>query len=120
MIPARAPTAAVAILAAAVAACSPLAAPVPDAAPTAAQACAARGGSIQRVGRLQSERCVVPFADAGRPCRDGDDCQGDCRAPEPGSPEGATVMGVCAPNDLPFGCHAPVEDGRARATLCVD
>lgn len=104
-----------------IAACSPMT--VPDAtAPTqtAAEACAARGGSIWRVGRLQTERCVVPFSDANKPCRDGDDCMGDCRAPESGAREGTPATGVCAPNDLPFGCNTRIEDGRALPTLCVD
>jgi putative hemolysin len=104
-------------------ACSPMAGQSPDpGAPTqtAAQACAAQGGQIMRVGRLQTERCVVPFSDAGKTCRDGDDCLGDCRARDPGPREGANVTGVCAPNDLPFGCNTPIENGRAQPTLCVD
>ena len=103
------------------AACSPMSA-TDTTAPTltAAEACAARGGQMMRVGRLQTERCVTPYSDAGRPCRDGDDCMGDCRAPDPGVREGVGVMGVCAPNDLPFGCNTPIENGRAQPTLCVD
>ncbi|WP_426037257.1 hypothetical protein [Brevundimonas sp. DC300-4] len=104
------------------AACSPMAEQAPDAAAptqTAGAACAARGGEIMRVGRLQTSRCVVPFPDAGKVCRDGDDCLGDCRAETAGPREGA-VTGVCAPNDLPFGCNTPVENGRAGPTLCVD
>jgi hypothetical protein len=84
-----------------------------------AQACEEEGGELMRVGRLQTERCVVPFSDVGQVCRDGDDCLGDCRAKDAGPNEG-TVTGVCAPNDLPFGCNTPIEDGRAGPTLCVD
>ncbi len=104
------------------ASCSPMAEQAPDAgAPgqTAEQACTARGGEMMRVGRLQTLRCVVPFADAGKVCRDGDDCLGDCRAASVGPNEGTTT-GVCAPNDLPFGCNTTIENGRAGATLCVD
>lgn len=101
-------------------ACSPMTAPDATAPTrTAAEACAARGGDLMRIGRLQTERCVVPFSDAGKVCRDGDDCLGDCRAKEPGPNEG-NVTGVCAPNDLPFGCNTPIENGRAQPTLCVD
>ena len=102
-------------------ACSPMASQVPDGATgqTAEAACAARGGEMMHVGRLQTSRCVVPFSDAGKVCRDGDDCLGDCRTESAGPREGA-VTGVCAPNDLPFGCNTPVENGRAGPTLCVD
>lgn len=103
------------------AACSPMAAPdATTPTQTAAEACAARGGQTLRAGRLQTERCVVPFPDAGKVCRDGDDCLGDCRAREPGPMEGTNLAGVCAPNELPFGCHTPIENGRAQPTLCVD
>jgi putative hemolysin len=110
----------IAALALIASACSPMTAPdatTPTQSP--AEACAARGGQLMRVGRLQTERCVVPFSDAGKPCRDGDDCLGDCRAREAGPNEG-NITGVCAPNDLPFGCNTPIEDGRAQPTLCVD
>jgi putative hemolysin len=112
----------IAALALAASACSPMAEQAPDAgapAQTAEAACAARGGEMMRVGRLQTSRCVVPFSDAGKVCRDGDDCLGDCRTESAGPREGA-VTGVCAPNDLPFGCNTPVENGRAGPTLCVD
>ncbi len=85
-----------------------------------AQVCEEDGGELMRVGRLQTERCVIPFSDANKPCRDGDDCLGDCRAREAGPNAGSNLTGVCAPNDLPFGCNTPIEDGRAQPTLCVD
>lgn len=112
----------IAALALVLSACSPMTGGAPDAAAptqTAAEACAARGGQLMRVGRLQTEQCVVAFSDAGKVCRDGDDCLGDCRAKEAG-PNPGTVTGVCAPNDLPFGCNTRIEDGRAGPTLCVD
>lgn len=111
----------IAALALMAAACSPMAEQAPDpAAPQSAEAaCAAQGGEIMRVGRLQTARCVVPFSDAGKVCRDGDDCLGDCRAASAG-PNENTTTGVCAPNDLPFGCNTPIENGRAGPTLCVD
>jgi len=86
---------------------------------TDADTCSARGGDMMRVGRLQTLRCVVPFSDAGKVCRDGDDCLGDCRAASSGPNEG-TTSGVCAPNDLPFGCNTPIEKGRPGPSLCVD
>ncbi len=36
-----------------------------------AAACAARGGEMRPVGRLQSVQCVSRYADAGKPCADG-------------------------------------------------
>ena len=30
--------------------------------------CQAAGGTLQRLGRLQREQCVIPYADAGRAC----------------------------------------------------
>lgn len=84
-----------------------------------AQACEEEGGTLMRVGRAQVERCVVPFADAGKVCRDGDDCLGNCLAEFAGPREGP-VTGRCAVNDLPFGCLTPIEDGRTGPTLCVD
>lgn len=111
----------IAALALLASACSPMAAPDTTAPTrTAAEACGARGGDLMRVGRLQTEQCVVPFSDAGKPCRDGDDCLGDCRAREVGPNPGTRITGVCAPNNLPFGCNTPIEDGRAQPTLCVD
>ncbi len=112
----------IAALALMAAACSPMAEQAPDAGTptqTAEAACAAQGGEIMRVGRLQTARCVVPFSDAGKVCRDGDDCLGDCRAASAG-PNESTTTGVCAPNDLPFGCNTPIENGRPGPTLCVD
>jgi len=103
-------------------ACSPMTAPAPDTAtPTqsAEQACTARGGQLMRVGRMQTQQCVVPYADGGKVCRDGDDCEGNCYAENAG-PQTGPVTGRCAVNALPFGCRTPVEDGQAGPTLCID
>ncbi len=88
--------------------------------PTAAN-CAARGGTMQAVGRAQTMQCVVKYADAGKRCTTGSDCAGDCRvegAPFPR--EGAAAVGVCQADSRPFGCHATVENGKATAAICVD
>ena len=83
--------------------------------------CAAQGGQMQRVGRAQTLQCVIAYPDAGKTCRDGDDCLGDCRVPggvivEDGRP----VAGQCAPTSDRFGCYTRVEDGRATAAICID
>lgn len=87
----------------------------------AAADCAARGGLMTRVGRMQSLQCVIRYADAGKRCTDGDDCLGDCRV------EGAVVLpagreatGICAADSNRFGCITTIEDGKAEPTLCID
>lgn len=86
-----------------------------------AAACMARGGTMQRVGRAQSLQCVVAYADAGKRCTDGDQCQGDCRVEDtPWPAAGAQAAGVCQADSRPFGCYAKIESGRAEAALCVD
>ncbi len=90
----------------------------------AAADCAARGGKMLPQGRMQSLQCVVSYADAGKRCTDGDDCQGDCRIEESstgGFPAaGSSVAGRCQASSSRFGCYTTVEDGRAEATICVD
>ena len=88
--------------------------------PTAAD-CAARGGTMQAVGRAQTLQCVVKYADAGKRCTTGSDCAGDCRVESTPFPtEGAAAMGVCQADSRPFGCYARVEGGKATPAICVD
>lgn len=88
--------------------------------PTAAD-CAARGGSLQPVGRAQTIQCVVKYADAGKRCTTGSDCAGDCRVEQAPFPEaGATAVGQCQADNRPFGCYAKVENGKATPAICVD
>lgn len=113
------------VLALLTAACTPMP-PTADPAKTVqsaeAGACSARGGTLKAVGRLQSMQCIVPYADAGKRCTDGDQCQGDCRVEgSSGILEGRPVSnGVCQADSDRFGCFTTVEDGKASATLCVD
>jgi hypothetical protein len=106
------------------AACSPMAgqAPAPRASGQGAEAnCAARGGTLQPVGRMQSFQCVIRYADADKRCTDGDQCGGDCLLAEAGSVQaGTTAAGQCAPTSDRFGCATRVEDGKAEPTLCID
>ena len=97
-------------------------APTPRSADAAAD-CAARGGKMLPQGRMQSLQCVVSYADAGKRCTDGDDCQGDCRVEEAdgGFPAaGSAVAGRCQATSSRFGCYTTVENGKAEATICVD
>ena len=86
-----------------------------------ASACTQRGGTLKQVGRLQSWQCVVNYADAGKRCTDGDQCQGDCRLEgNTGVAAGMAAAGVCQATSDRFGCHATVTDGKAGPTLCID
>ena len=87
-----------------------------------ASACAARGGKMLPQGRMQSLQCVVSYTDAGQRCTDGDDCQGDCRVEDVADAPhaGAAAVGQCQATSSRFGCYATVENGKARAAICVD
>lgn len=87
----------------------------------AEQECAAQGGKMQPVGRAQTMQCVVSYGDAGKVCRDGDDCLGDCRVPDGVIvPDGRPVEGRCVASSDRFGCYTRVEDGRAQPAICID
>jgi putative hemolysin len=86
-----------------------------------AAGCAARGGTLQPVGRMQTRQCVIAYGDAGKACTSGDQCAGDCRiedAPLPAA--GAPASGRCQADSNRFGCHASVENGKATAAICID
>ena len=101
----------------AVTACAPQ--PTPE--EIAAADCAARGGAMQEVGRLRTLQCVIRYSDAGKPCRTGSDCLGDCRtAGSVAVLEGRETTGVCQADSNRFGCYTTIENGRAEATICVD
>jgi putative hemolysin len=89
---------------------------------TDAALCASQGGKMLPQGRMQSVRCVIAYADAGKRCTTGSDCQGDCRIEETaGTPDaGAAVIGRCQVDSTRFGCFTTVENGKAEATLCID
>ena len=90
--------------------------------PTTAAACRAAGGTWGPQGLLGREQCVMPMPDAGKSCRDGDDCVGDCRAglDQGGAAPGDPMTGKCQATTSPFGCYTRVEDGKAEGMLCVD
>lgn len=85
------------------------------------EACAAKRGEIRQEGLLGTWRCVVPYADAGKACRDKADCEGKCLLPpESTAATDEEATGACQANDSPFGCYAEIVDGRVAAALCVD
>lgn len=85
------------------------------------EACAVKNGEVRQEGLLGTWRCVVPYADAGKACRDKADCEGKCLlGAESDAVTGADATGVCQANDSPFGCYAEIVDGKVAAALCVD
>ena len=89
--------------------------------PAQMEDCTRRGGEVRRGGMFGSPVCIVPYADAGRACRDSDDCEGECRYPAEARPKvGQRVMGQCQADSSPFGCFTGVENGKAEATICND
>jgi putative hemolysin len=101
------------------AACAPAAQAPAPAAQSADASCAARGGSMQPVGRLQRPTCVVPYADAGKTCSDKADCQGACIAEGNLEAQGA-VSGQCQKTNVQFGCYAKIVDGKSTGAICID
>jgi len=101
------------------AACAPAASgPTPVAEATEAS-CAARGGALQPVGRMQRQTCVIPYADAGKVCSDKADCQGSCIADGNAESQAATA-GQCQKTNVQFGCYAKIVGGKSTGTICVD
>ena len=82
-------------------------------------ACERAGGRLKPVCRAQRPLCVIPYPDAGRPCRDASECAGDCLA-SVGTQMGERVQGTCERDNNPCGCRSYVEDGRVVDGRCVD
>ncbi|MES2035225.1 MAG: hypothetical protein V4466_13715 [Pseudomonadota bacterium] len=84
-------------------------------------ACAANGGTVKPVCRMQKPACIFTFDDAGKSCTDSDQCKGRCIAADGAMPsDGAAVAGVCeADNDI-CGCSTEIIGGKAQAGRCVD
>lgn len=100
-------------------ACAPTAQPAAPSAEGLASACAAKGGSIQPVGKAQIPTCVVPYADAGKACTDKSQCEGACVLE--GNLEPANeVTGQCQKTNRQFGCYAKVVNGKTTGAICVD
>lgn len=93
---------------------------VPESAATAD--CSEQGGRMLPQGRMQTLQCVISYADAGKRCTTGSDCEGDCRVEDvtTAPAAGIAAVGQCQATNSRFGCYTPVEDGKAGATICVD
>lgn len=104
-------------------ACAPPPRPSPDVAVSTGSAeasCKAKGGHLERVGKLQALRCITTYADAGKACTDGSQCLGQrCMGEAKDEGVATPVAGHCVATNDPFGCQTLIRAGKA-ATLCVD
>ena len=82
--------------------------------------CDEAGGKVQRAGLLGAYHCVQKYPDAGKTCRDSDECIGQCRAVSHEDVGKQNVTGTCQELDIPFGCYGIVESGAVGPMLCVD
>jgi hypothetical protein len=90
--------------------------------PDTPEACVKNGGTYRRVCLMGSWSCVMPYSDAGKPCADKKECQGQCRYVGEGEmpPPGTAVTGACQRTTDPCGCFGIVADGKLQSMLCVD
>lgn len=72
--------------------------------------CLAQGNLWVRAGQTDLFACVRPTRDAGKACRKGTDCEGECLARSM----------TCAPYDPLLGCNEILQDNGARVTLCLN
>lgn len=84
-----------------------------------AEQCGNYGGRWQPVCMAQKPACVLPYADAGKPCNSGKDCEGWCLQNE-AAEKGSEFAGLCQADNNPCGCFARLEEGRSRGHLCID
>lgn len=84
--------------------------------------CQSLGGKVTKAGMAQFDFCLINFADAGKVCHDGSECQsGSCQAPRRGIAGGqVNQSGTCSQNNAKFGCHQTVTKGVANSRLCID
>jgi hypothetical protein len=95
-------------------------------------------GTWGRHGLSQKESCNCRTSDAGKRCRDGNECEGQCVADEnpeldvkeKGPPALGYLVGRCSETKMVFGCRRFIRDGAASGPprdvsklppkLCVD
>ena len=90
--------------------------------PATADGCRACGGEWAIHGLIQQPSCLCPTSDAGKRCRDGGECQGQCIADdgereviEAGPPARGYFVGKCSRFRSSFGCHRPLAAGALKA-----
>lgn len=89
---------------------SPLSQAPGEALPAEGLACLGSGNLWVRAGQTDLFACVRPTTDAGKVCRKGTDCEGECLARSMS----------CAPYDPLLGCNDILQDNGARVTLCLN
>ncbi len=93
-------------------------------------ACIAQDGDWSTHGLFVTPFCILSSADAGKPCRDSNECEGACIAELTEEEErllikeyGQHVLdktGKCSAQQSVFGCHPYVTDGKVHHIMCVD
>lgn len=83
------------------------------------------GGFMARRGLTPWPTCVTPYSDAGKSCRDDDDCRGRCLLKYDSNldahPIGSVASGHCQAEEPAIGCYAELRHGRvATGFLCTD
>jgi hypothetical protein len=104
------------------AAAPPSRATAPHPEPTTADGCRACGGEWAPHGMLNQLSCLCPTKDAGKRCRDGAECEGQCLADagateitSAGPPARGYFVGQCSRFRTNFGCHRAIAVGAFQA-----
>lgn len=88
--------------------------------PSERSKCEVVGGKyIQNVGIVGIDICHQDLPDAGRICRDSDDCLSQCMAVKSAN-VGKRATGQCSLYQTNHGCSSRIENGRVEPVLCVD
>jgi hypothetical protein len=116
----------------------PSAAARPRVRPETKQACDACGGNWAKHGISETEGCICKTHDAGKICRDGTECEGQClvafdaklEVAVPGPPPRGFYVGRCSEYETTFGCNKMIPSGirprgpqlaeDAAPEICID
>ena len=80
--------------------------------------CYAAGGTPHQISFF-TEGCIRPYADAGKVCTDGDQCEGECIYSGKGFPQAGTeVSGACEAKTGTLSCRALVTKGKFGLEEC--
>jgi hypothetical protein len=89
--------------------------------PQTKEACDACRGEWKRHGLADEEGCRCRTKDAGKACRDGTDCEGQCIAQDTdfvvadkGPPPKGHYKGKCSEFDTTFGCMRVIPPGASK------
>ena len=90
--------------------------------PVTQDGCRACRGEWAAHGMLATLSCLCPTADAGKRCRDGAECEGQCLADDgarevtvAGPPPRGYFVGACSRFRTNFGCHRSIAAGALKA-----